>query len=93
MNTENHILPTSSVLLSPKPVVVLTAVPIMLLVTVWECSSTTVRCIAATGTDLVAAGKMRVQQVAAGTMTVLSKSREDLAEVIPLSRDGAWART
>ena len=89
MNTENHLVSTSSVLLSAKPVAVLTAVPITLLVTLWETSLTTVRCIAAKGADLVAAAKTRVQQVAAGTMTVSSKSREDLADVIPLSRDGA----
>jgi hypothetical protein len=79
----------SSVLLSAKPVAMLTAVPITLLVTVWECSLTTVRCVAATGADLVAAYNSRMQQKTAGTITVAPQRREELADVIPLSRERA----
>jgi hypothetical protein len=87
MNIETHLAATSSGLLSAKPVAVLTAVPIKLLVTIWQCSLNTVRCIAATGANLVAVGNSRAQQIVGGTTTVSPESREDLADVIPLSRD------
>ena len=89
MNAENHRVSRRSAFPLLRPAAVLTASPITLVLTVWHCNLTTVRCIAAIGADLVDACNSRVKQIASGTKSIAPARHEEVANVIPLSHHRA----